>query len=490
MRRWRISLGLRLFTTLLLMLVAFAWITLDRAAEHIKRGTRQAVETTLVDIAQLLAAQLSADYAASGDIDSAALAWAIAQVHQAPLTATIYEHEKKAFELEVIVTDAAGVVRYDSSGKHQGEDFSQWRDVYLSLKGEYGARISYIDAAHQQEGDPRQMVIAAPIIHQQQIVGVVSVAQPLAAHDFFSVNAALALRYAVLTYLLVALLLVLVMAWWLSRSLGKLSHYAQAMAAGVISQPPHFSDPHFERLRQAIEHLRSELDGKSYVEHYIHGLTHELKTPLTNVIAAAEFLAEADLRVDEQAHFTARIQSNAARLQALVERILHLAQLENRQQLAHHEPVALHTLCDDLLAERQARIDAQQWRLKGLPLAEAFVCGDRLLIRQALANLIDNAFDFTPDSGAIRLALETETQWLRWSIHNQGAPIPDYAQQRLFERFFSLPRPQTRQRSSGLGLSFVAQIMALHGGRVEIANHEDGVLAVLYFPRAPSHNLH
>ena len=113
------------------------------------------------------------------------------------------------------------------------------------------------------------------------------------------------------------------------------------------------------------------------------------------------------------------------------------------------------------------------------------VYGDTLLISQAIDNLLANALAFCPQGGDIRLNLSSDQTAVRLRIINNGAPIPDYALPRLFERFFSLPRPDGSGRSSGLGLSFVAQIMALHGGSVAVFNHADGVAAELMFPATP-----
>jgi two-component system sensor histidine kinase CreC len=71
---------------------------------------------------------------------------------------------------------------------------------------------------------------------------------------------------------------------------------------------------------------------------------------------------------------------------------------------------------------------------------------------------------------------------LEISITNQGEPIPEFAFARLTERFFSLPRPATGKKSTGLGLSFVQEVMNLHRGKLELRNTPEGVTASLYFP--------
>ncbi|HQK88790.1 MAG TPA: ATP-binding protein, partial [Acidobacteriota bacterium] len=71
-------------------------------------------------------------------------------------------------------------------------------------------------------------------------------------------------------------------------------------------------------------------------------------------------------------------------------------------------------------------------------------------------------------------------------VHDSGPGIPAYALDRVFERFYSLPRPDTGAKSTGLGLALVREAVALHGGSVELANHPSGgTLATLRLPLAP-----
>jgi DNA-binding response OmpR family regulator len=92
------------------------------------------------------------------------------------------------------------------------------------------------------------------------------------------------------------------------------------------------------------------------------------------------------------------------------------------------------------------------------------------------------AADFTREEGALRIdALATGSD-LRVSVFNPGEPIPDYALGRVTERFYSLPRPATGRKSTGLGLSFVQEVAHLHDGKLSIRNVEGGVIAELTLP--------
>ncbi|MNT45175.1 Sensor protein CreC [compost metagenome] len=103
-------------------------------------------------------------------------------------------------------------------------------------------------------------------------------------------------------------------------------------------------------------------------------------------------------------------------------------------------------------------------------------------MRQAIANLLDNALDFTPPGGLLLFELEQQDARVALSLFNQGEAIPDYALGRLSERFYSLPRPSSGRKSTGLGLNFVEEVMQLHGGSLEVANVEDGVRVRLWLP--------
>jgi two-component system sensor histidine kinase CreC len=108
---------------------------------------------------------------------------------------------------------------------------------------------------------------------------------------------------------------------------------------------------------------------------------------------------------------------------------------------------------------------------------------ERFLIRQAFINLIQNAADFTPRDGAVSVSLRGDDSGVEFAVTNDGPHLPDYALDRVFDRFYSLPRPDTGEKSSGLGLTFVREVALLHGGEGTIRNRPDGgVKASLRLP--------
>ncbi|MOA03254.1 Sensor protein CreC [compost metagenome] len=224
--------------------------------------------------------------------------------------------------------------------------------------------------------------------------------------------------------------------------------------------------------------MRVQLEGREYVERYVHSLTHELKSPLAAIRGAAELL-EGEMPAEQRARFVGNIAGESERLQQVIERLLSLAQVEQRQGLEERVPVPLRELVEELL---HARIRGAEVRVENLLGADAVVMGERFLLRQALANLLDNALDFTPAGGLIRFSAQRDDESWRLVLFNQGEAIPDYALPRLTERFYSLPRPGSGRKSTGLGLNFVAEIAVLHGGELWVGNVEGGVEARLTLP--------
>ena len=115
--------------------------------------------------------------------------------------------------------------------------------------------------------------------------------------------------------------------------------------------------------------------------------------------------------------------------------------------------------------------------------ADAVVDGDPLLLHRAVGNLLDNALDFSPAGASIEVTLTLKGRQAEIGVRDHGPGIPDHADHKVFEKFYSLPRPGTQRKSTGLGLSFVREIAALHHGRITLRNAPDGgALATLTLP--------
>ena len=465
----RILLGYFLIVALAALLVGRVFL------EQVKPGVRQAMEGTLIDTANTLA-ELATDDLLAGRIADGAFARRVRAVQQRHVGAEVWGLAKDRSGFRVTVTDARGIVVFDSEGRDLGRDNSRWNDVYRTLRGQYGARSTRDDPADEAS---TVMHVAAPIhAPDGRIAGVLTVAKPnRAMAPFIARSQQIVMRWG-LVLMGSALLVGLAAAWWLSRQLGALRAYADAVTAGERATPPAAAGE-FGDLGRALHEMRTRLEGKQYVEQYVHALTHELKSPLAAIRGAAELL-EAPLPEADRARFVASIAAQGERMAQMVDKLLALAAVEHRQHLEGCERVDLYALAGEVAAQ----CDAGDVRII-VNGSASVVEGDAFLLRQAIANLVENAVSFSPAGGKVDVDVSREQGMCVVRVIDSGPGVPDYALPRVFERFYSLPRPQGGSRSSGLGLPFVSQVAELHRGSVTLANVPPrGAIATLSLPQA------
>ncbi|MDR7025261.1 two-component system sensor histidine kinase CreC [Pseudomonas peli] len=474
-------LGIRIFLVYFLFVGLAGWFVLSTVMDEIRPGVRQSTEETLVDTANLLA-EILRDEVKAGRLQQSRLPALLQAYGQRQPQAQIWGVEKTQVNHRIYVTDAKGIVLLDSTGAAVGQDYSRWNDVLRTLRGEYGARSTKEDP---NDPDSSVMYVAAPIMDGARIIGVVSVAKPNRTLQPYIERSEQRLAWLGGGLIVLGLLIGALLSWWLSAALRKLTRYAQAVSAGQRAELPSVRGGELAQLAEAIERMRTELEGKAYVERYVHTLTHELKSPLAAIRGAAELL-DGEMPAPQRQRFVANIDQESARMQQLIERLLHLAQVEQRQGLEEQVAVPLQALVTSLLQAQMARIEAAAVQVENRIEASLALRGERFLLRQALVNLLDNALDFTPPQGQLRFTAERVGEQIELRLFNQGEPIPDYALARLSERFYSLPRPGSGRKSTGLGLNFVEEVVQLHGGELHIGNVSGGVEVRLRLPAATS----
>lgn len=470
-------LGLRIFLGYIFIVGIGAYFLVNIFMNELKPGVRRSTEETLVDTANLLA-ELVKDDVKNGTVAAGRFGESVDAYAQRKVNARISGVAKGPASHRVYVTNDRGIVLYDSHGRDEGKDYGRWNDVYLTLRGQYGARSTRTDPNNDLSS---VMHVAAPVKDGDRIIGVVTVAKPnLSVQPFIEMGRRKLTRAGLV---LVALSLVVAIGFslWLSGSIGRIVRYVEDLSAGRRVTAPRLQGE-LAVLGAAVSKMRTQLDGKTYVEQYVHALTHEMKSPIAAIGGAAELLNE-EMPTSERARFLSNIRAEVNRLQQVIERLLDLARVEQRQALETRVAMDPSALLKELLLLRAPLLKARDLTIDDGGLAPLLAHGDPFLVRQALSNLLDNAVAFAPVGSRVAVqAGSNETRcWI--TLHNQGEPIPDFALARLFERFYSLPRPDTQKKSTGLGLPFVKEVAALHGGDIRVENHpEGGITATLTLP--------
>jgi two-component system sensor histidine kinase CreC len=472
-------LGTRIFICYLAIFVVCFYYPVHWALGTLRVRYLEGVEDSLVDQASILAAMIGSQVEAKG-FNPEGLYKTFEYVYRRPLPAKIYDFNKTGVDTRVYITDSYGKVLFDSKDKGLiGEDYSNWRDIKLTLNGKYGAR-----STKQNLKDPTSTVlyVASPVIASDKIAGVLTVAKPTANINNFLNSARPRLLRMFGIFAAAAALLSLFVSMWITQPIRRLTRYANDVREGRRSSFPRLGRSEIGEMGNAFEKMREALEGKKYVEEYIHSFTHEIKSPLSAIRGAAELLGE-EMDPQKQAHFLANIRSQAGRIQDVVDRMLELSKLENLKNLEKRERILVHSLAKTVLESKQILLSGKSLRVLSRIPANILIEGDAFLLYQALSNLIQNAIDFSPTGGQIELAGQLEAGRFRFSVRDYGPGIPEYAKARVFEKFFSLQRPDTGRKSTGLGLNFVREVAMLHHGEVHLENcPEGGTCATLTLP--------
>ena len=447
---------------------------LNSILNQVPSSVRQASEEVMVESANLLA-EIAEQHWQQGFASDSAFATAINRYLARQLDAQIWSRHKTGTELVIYLTDLNGTVLYHTDPSQIGADYSRWRDVSLTLRGEYGARTTRIDP---EDDTSSLMYIAAPVYQGDQLAGVLTLGKPNASlHPFITLaHGYFWQRGGVILF--GALLLGAGMAFWLNRSVRRLVDYVEKVRHGERVSPPQLADKELARLAAATEAMRREIDGKAYVEQYVHTLTHEMKSPLSAIRGAAELLQEGDVPAPMRERFLANIDGESLRLQRLVDRLLSLAGVEKRQALEQTETIDLAEIATIELEAKRPLAERKNLTLQLDTGSDCALEGDRFLLEQAISNLLDNAIEFSLPGGTIAVQIGASDTALSLRVRNDGPAVPDYALGRVFERFYSLPRPDGQRKSTGLGLSFVREIARLHHGRVSLYNSAEGGVEV------------
>ena len=463
-------IAIRLMLGFFLVLGLALFVVLRVFLNEVEPGTRLAMEDSLIDAA-FAYAQLAEPDMKNGTIATGGFAQAMKAYQKARPGAVLWGFPKDQVDTRITIVNAQGTVVFDTRGEALGQDFSRWNDVVRTLRGEYGARSSVEDP---KDPDSTVMHVAAPIRDGESIIGALTVSRPNNKLEPYIERSRQRILLGSWVLLGFTLLMGLLFSWWMASSLSRLKGYANAVAGGERAELPRMGrlsgKTEFNDLAQAVERMRLKLEDKAYVERYVHTLTHELKSPLAAIRGAAELLQEPMAEADRQ-RFAHNIERQTERLQQLIDKLLRLADVEQMRELHDVEPVDLAALTRALLRASEPRLQLKHLRVvDALGAASTTVPGNRFLIAQALQNLIDNAVDFSPEGGTLTLALSRGAQGVEWSVRDEGPGIPDYARDRIFERFYSLPRGEGLEKSSGLGLCFVNEVSALHGGSLQVDN--------------------
>jgi two-component system sensor histidine kinase CreC len=482
MKRFKLNIGTKLFLLYFIVSSSLLWL-------FAQRTTFESAKSVMVEVSSLMS-RVASQNNKDGEIDLETFETLIVNYLRSQRNTIDKNSPQKLENLAIYVTDKDGLLVLDSRGLTLGTDMREINEVESALSGvsdttniiveevkgnrkargaviEYFLKSRYLNASNPIYGD------------NGEILGAVVVVAPL----IDLMGESYLLRFIFYIFV-ISLLFGFLGSYRISRNIKRVQKYTSNLFSGEDVLMPDLNNQ-FNKLARTIRDARADVELKDDVEQYIDTLAHELRTPITGIQLTAENLLD-PMTDNQRKRFVENILESNRHMDLLVNRLLDLSRIERREALKNVETLNINEIVQTVLKapsrvktilDKDLSIDVQINLNTSLK-------AEKILLEQAIGNILNNALDFSPSSGTITIKASQTNAAISIIVLDDGPGIPPQVINKLFTRFFSVSRPDTGVRGNGLGLRFVRKIMKLHGGEVSLQNRfiQQGAEAKLRFP--------
>ena len=482
MKHFKLNIGTKLFILYFVISSALVFV-------FVNRTSTDSAKEVMIEVSELMS-RIASENTINGEIDIEAFESLIGSYFRSQKNTIHHPSSQRLENLAIYLTDKDGLLILDSRDLKLGKNMRHLSEVDSALQGDRGitrvvaepvlgprkARGVAIDYFYK----PEFLHASNPIYARNgEILGAVVVVAPM--FDLMNKD----YLYEFIFYVfLISLFFGALGSYRISRNIKRLDKYISNLFSGEDTTPPDLNIQ-FKKLTLTLQNARANVELKDAVEQYIDTLAHELRTPITGIQLTAETLLT-PMSDEERKRFINNILVSNKQMDKLVTRLLDLSRIERRESLMKPETLKILPIIENAI---KAPSRTQTISSKNINIALEIdktitVFAEKILLEQAISNILNNALEFSPKGGTITFkASETNTA-VSIIVLDDGPGMPPHVLRNLFTRFFSVSRPDSGNRGNGLGLRFVRKIMQLHKGEVTLKNRllQNGAEAKLRFP--------
>ncbi len=275
------------------------------------------------------------------------------------------------------------------------------------------------------------------------------------------------------------------------RRIETISATSREIMTGDLSRriPTKGTGDDFDRLTDNLNSMLDRIETlMEDVRRVSDNIAHDLRTPLARLRTRLELLRMQKAGSEQLRETVEQAVSEADGLLSTFNALLRIARIESGSGRAGFTDVNLASMMRDVVDLYEPLAEEKHQHLRVRLTGDLRACGDRDLLFQAIANVIDNAIKYTPTGGTIEVLTDTNSNGGRITVADSGPGIPVQAREKVFERFFRLDASRTTP-GSGLGLSLVAAVAKLHDIKVFLKDNRPGLRVILDFTTPASSEL-
>jgi signal transduction histidine kinase len=245
---------------------------------------------------------------------------------------------------------------------------------------------------------------------------------------------------------------------------------ADLITASDLNRRLSVANPHDELGRLAVVFnmtLARLQDSFVALDRFVADASHELLTPLTTLRSVGEVGLRSVRSPEEYREIIGSMLEETQRLQLLVEKLLQLARAEGGAEVVELSPVRIDEVASDAVEDARILAEEKHQRIS-LRASECTAQTDRLFLRQALQNILDNAIKYSPANSEIGVTVSESEDMISIAVTDHGQGVSTAARERLTDRFFCAEPSRDRRRGGyGLGLAITKAYMRVLGGALE-----------------------
>lgn len=305
------------------------------------------------------------------------------------------------------------------------------------------------------------MVAVQPLFDSENLAGVLLAYSPMSLFDSQMIQ-------LVILWFIIILFFIFILCTFTSKILSKM-FYSLEENALILSKD-------YNQMSSSIREEREEL---------MADISHEIRTPLTYIKSYSHLLLDGLVeKYEDQKKFLRLIIRETDRIQNLVQNLLDLNKLEANGIEINAQPVAFAQILEDIIIKYEAICRAKNLSLKFSLDYEMIINGDEECLEQIVQNIIDNAIKYSRDNGTIIVTLESKEKDCLLTISDNGVGMSEESLKKITDRYFRVNKSSSRfGGGTGIGLSIVEKLVALHGGQMKIESQLNvGTIVSLLFP--------
>lgn len=384
-----------------------------------------------------------------------------------------YEMEQTSKEIEarVIVVDAQGFEAYDSNLIGQSDENKKthvYKEILQALQGN--------DKAEKQHNNI--INAAASIVDGNKVIGAVMISAPI--DNVVKKTLSTIRRQLYLLTILISMVtgfLGFFASGVITNPLKRMLKVIQKITEGHLDQKIEIKGrDELAELGNSFNHMTKQiLKMDQSRQEFVSNVSHELKTPLSSIKVLSEsLLFQEDVPVEMYKEFFKDINSEVDRLTAIINDLLFLVKLDQKEVPITVKNTNLNKLIQDILKRLHPLANKKNIELIYESFRDVYAEVDEMKLTLAISNLIENGIKYTPSDGIVRVTVDADHQNAFIKIIDTGVGIPEEEHDKIFHRFYRVDKTRDRETGgTGLGLSITYRTILLHQGSIKVNSKEE-----------------